>query len=78
MRFTDIFIRRPVLAAAISILIVILGLQAISKLTVREYPKMTTTVITVSTTYAGADASWIQAFITSQLEEAIAQADNID
>ena len=78
MRFTDIFIRRPVLAAAISILIVILGLQAISKLTVREYPKMTTTVITVSTTYAGADASLIQAFITSQLEEAIAQADNID
>jgi len=78
MKFTDIFIRRPVLAVSISLLIIILGLQAISKLTVREYPKMTTTVISVSTTYAGADASLIQAFVTSKLEEAIAQADNID
>ncbi len=78
MKFTDIFIRRPVLAISISLLIIILGLQAIAKLTVREYPKMTTTVISVSTTYAGADASLIQAFVTSKLEEAIAQADNID
>lgn len=78
MKFTDLFIRRPVLAVSISLLIIILGLQAFSKLTVREYPKMTTTVITVSTTYAGADASLIQAFITSKLEESIAQADNID
>ncbi|TDQ58064.1 multidrug efflux pump [Mesocricetibacter intestinalis] len=78
MKFTDIFIRRPVMAISISLLIVILGLQAISKLTVREYPKMTTTVISVSTSYPGADASLIQAFVTSKLEEAIAQADNID
>lgn len=78
MKFTDIFIRRPVLAVSISLLIVILGLQAISKLAVREYPKMTTTVINVSTVYPGADASLIQAFVTSKLEEAIAQADNID
>lgn len=78
MKFTDIFIRRPVLAISLSLLIVILGLQAISKLAVREYPEMTTTVITVSTTYAGADASLMQAFVTSKLEEAIAQADNVD
>ncbi|MCK3658227.1 transporter [Pasteurellaceae bacterium Pebbles2] len=78
MKFTDIFIRRPILAISISLLIVILGLQAISKLTVREYPKMTTTVISVSTAYPGADANLIQAFVTSKLEEAIAQADNID
>ena len=78
MKFTDIFIRRPVLAISISLLIVILGLQAISKLAVREYPKMTTTVITVSTVYPGADAGLIQAFVTSTLEEAIAQANNID
>ena len=78
MKFTDIFIRRPVLAISISLLIVILGLQAISKLAVREYPKMTTTVITVSTAYPGADAGLIQAFVTSTLEEAIAQANNID
>ncbi|MCW9733196.1 efflux RND transporter permease subunit [Avibacterium sp. 20-15] len=78
MKFTDIFIRRPVLAVSISLLIIILGLQAISKLSVREYPKMTTTVINVTTTYPGADANLIQAFVTSKLEEAIAQADNID
>ena len=78
MKFTDIFIKRPVMAISISLLIVILGLQAISKLSVREYPKMTTTVISVSTAYPGADAGLIQAFVTSKLEEAIAQADNID
>ncbi|WP_249962328.1 multidrug efflux RND transporter permease subunit AcrB [Histophilus somni] len=78
MKFTDIFIRRPVLAVSISLLIIILGLQAISKLSVREYPKMTTTVITVATVYPGADANLMQAFVTSTLEEAIAQADNID
>ena len=78
MKFTDIFIRRPVLAVSISLLIIILGLQAISKLAVREYPKMTTTVITVSTVYPGADANLIQAFVTSKIEEAVAQADNVD
>lgn len=78
MKFTDIFIRRPVLAVSISLLIIILGLQAVSKLAVREYPKMTTTVITVATAYPGADANLIQAFVTSKLEESIAQADNID
>ena len=78
MRFTDIFIRRPVLAVSISLLIIILGLQAISKLAVREYPKMTTTVITVTTAYPGANANLIQAFVTSKIEEAVAQADNVD
>lgn len=78
MKFTDIFIKRPVMAISISLLIVILGLQAISKLSIREYPKMTTTVINVTTAYPGADAGLIQAFVTSKLEEAIAQADNID
>ena len=78
MKFTDIFIRRPVLAVSISLLIIILGLQAISKLAVREYPKMTTTVIQVSTVYPGADANLVQAFVTSKIEEAVAQADNVD
>ena len=55
-----------------------MGLQAISKLAVREYPKMTTTVITVTTAYPGADANLIQAFVTSKIEEAVAQADNVD
>lgn len=76
--FTDIFIKRPVLAISISIVFIILGLQAMFKLQVREYPEMTNTIITVTTNYAGADAETMQAFITSKLEESIAQADNID
>ncbi|MDH2927494.1 efflux RND transporter permease subunit [Lonepinella koalarum] len=76
--FTDIFIKRPVLAISISLLIVILGLQAIFKLPVKEYPDMTVTIVTVSTTYTGASSETMKAFVTSTLEEAIAQADNID
>jgi len=78
MKFTDIFIKRPVLAISISLLIVLLGLQALGKMQVREYPNMTNTVITVNTSYYGANADLIQGFITQPVEQAIAQADNID
>ncbi|GLQ73027.1 transporter [Vibrio sp. vnigr-6D03] len=78
MRFTDVFIKRPVLAVSISFLIALLGLQAIFKMQVREYPEMTNTVVTVSTGYYGASADLIQGFITQPLEQAVAQADNID
>ncbi|WP_415225401.1 multidrug efflux RND transporter permease subunit [Psychromonas sp.] len=78
MKFTDIFIRRPVLAISLSLLIVLLGLQALTKMQVREYPTMTNTVVTVSTSYYGANADLIQGFITQPIEQAIAQADNID
>ncbi|MHA6611715.1 multidrug efflux RND transporter permease subunit [Photobacterium damselae] len=78
MRFTDVFIKRPVLAVSISFLIALLGLQAVFKMQVREYPDMTNTVVTVSTGYYGASADLIQGFITQPLEQAIAQADNID
>nr|WP_089138770.1 multidrug efflux RND transporter permease subunit [Vibrio rumoiensis] len=78
MRFTDVFIKRPVLAVSISLLIALLGFQAIFKMSVREYPEMTNTVVTVTTSYYGADANLIQGFITQPLEQAIAQADNID
>jgi multidrug efflux pump len=78
MRFTDIFIKRPVLAISISFLIALLGLQAVFKLQVREYPEMTNTEVTVTTSYYGASADLIQGFITQPLEQAIAQADNID
>lgn len=78
MRFTDIFIKRPVLSISISFLIALLGLQAVFKMQVREYPDMTNTVITVTTSYYGASADLIQGFITQPLEQAIAQADNID
>ncbi|OEE44536.1 multidrug efflux RND transporter permease subunit [Vibrio anguillarum] len=78
MRFTDVFIKRPVLAISISFLIALLGFQAIFKMQVREYPEMTNTVVTVSTGYYGASADLIQGFITQPLEQAVAQADNID
>ncbi|MGF1722649.1 multidrug efflux RND transporter permease subunit [Vibrio kyushuensis] len=78
MRFTDVFIKRPVLAISISFLIALLGMQAIFKMQVREYPEMTNTVVTVTTSYYGASADLIQGFITQPLEQAVAQADNID
>ncbi|WP_394242813.1 multidrug efflux RND transporter permease subunit [Vibrio astriarenae] len=78
MRFTDVFIKRPVLAVSISFLIALLGMQAMFKMQVREYPDMTNTVVTVTTSYYGASADLIQGFITQPLEQAIAQADNID
>ncbi len=78
MRITDLFIKRPVLAVSISLLIALLGFQAIFKLQVRQYPEMTNTVVTVTTSYYGASADLISGFITTPLEQAIAQADNID
>lgn len=76
--FTDIFIKRPVLAICISLLITLLGLQALKNMAVRQYPNMTNTVITVTTSYYGAGADLIQGFITAPIEQAVAQADNID
>ncbi len=78
MKFTDLFIRRPVMAAAISLLILTLGIQAIFKLQVREYPELTSTVITVSTAYYGASSQVIQSFITQPLQQAVAEVDNLD
>ncbi|WKE65610.1 multidrug efflux RND transporter permease subunit [Gallaecimonas kandeliae] len=78
MRFTDIFIRRPVLAASISFLIALMGLYALKGMQVREYPDMTNTTVSVTTSYYGASSDLIQGFITQPLEQAIAQADNID
>ena len=78
MRFTDIFIRRPVLATVLSLLILVLGLRAMFTLQVLQYPKTENAVVTVTTTYYGADPATIAGFITTPLENAIAQADGID
>jgi multidrug efflux pump len=78
MRFTDLFIRRPVLACVVSLLILVVGLRAFSSLQVLEYPKTQNAVITVTTTYYGADADTVAGFITTPLENAIAQANGID
>ncbi|RJX75223.1 transporter [Vibrio sinensis] len=78
MKFTDIFIHRPVMAASLSFLILLLGLNSIKDLQVRQYPEMTNTVITVSTAYPGADANLMEGFITEPLEKALSQVDNLD
>lgn len=78
MRFTDIFIRRPVLAFVISALILLMGLRALTTLPVRQFPLLTNTVVTVTTVYPGATAELMQGFITTPLQQAIATADGID
>src|SRR5262249_18727257 len=78
MNFTDIFIRRPVLAIVVSALILVLGLRALTALQVRQYPKTQNAVVTVTTAYYGADAQTVAGFITQPLEAAIAQAQGID
>ncbi|MVW74817.1 multidrug efflux RND transporter permease subunit [Pseudomonas xionganensis] len=78
MAFTDPFIRRPVLASVVSLLIILLGLQAFSKLTIRQYPQMENALITVTTAYPGANAETIQGYITQPLQQSLASADGID
>jgi multidrug efflux pump len=78
MKFTDLFIRRPVLAGVISLLIVVLGLRSLFSLPINQYPRTQNSVVTISTTYYGADAQTVAGFITQPLEGAIAQAQGID
>src|SRR5215469_4633435 len=78
MNFTDIFIRTPVLAMTVSLLILVLGMRALTSLSVRQYPRTQNAVVTVSTAYYGADADTVAGFITTPLEAAIAQAQGID
>ena len=78
MKFTDLFIRRPVVALVVSLVISIAGLQAIRSINVRQYPRSENSVVTVSTVYIGANAELIRGFITTPLERAIAAADGID
>jgi multidrug efflux pump len=78
VRFTDIFVRRPVLAIVVNLVIVIAGLQAIRSLNVRQYPKLESATVTVRTAYVGASADLVRGFITTPLERAIAAADGID
>jgi multidrug efflux pump len=78
MKFTDLFIQRPVLATVVSLLILVLGARAIFQLPVSQFPQTENAVVTISTTYYGADAATIAGFITQPLEAAIAQAQGID
>ena len=78
MSFTDFFIKRPVFATSISLLIVIIGYISFQNLELRQYPKMDANVVSITTTYTGADAETVEGFITTQVENAIAGVDDID
>jgi multidrug efflux pump len=77
-KFTDLFIKRPVLASVVSLVILVLGMRSIGLLPVLQYPYTQNAVVTVSTAYPGADANLVASFITTPLENAIAQANGID
>ncbi len=76
--FTDIFIRKPVLAIVVSLVIVIAGLQAMRSLTVRQYPRSDNASVSVGTVYVGASAELVRGFVTTPIEQAVASADGID
>ena len=76
--FTDLFIRRPVLASVVSLMILLVGLGAFSKLQIRQYPELESTSITITTTYPGANADLIKGFITTPLAQAVSSSEGID
>ena len=78
MAFTDLFVKRPVLAIVVNLVILIAGLQSIGSLSVRQYPRSDIAVVRVSTVYTGANADLVRGFITTPLERVIASADGID
>src|SRR5471032_1771347 len=78
MNFTDLFIRRPVVATVVNLIILLAGFQAIRSLNVRQYPRSDIAVVTVTTVYVGANADLVRGFITTPLERVIASADGID
>jgi multidrug efflux pump len=78
MKFTDLFVKRPVLAIVVNLVILIAGLQAIRALSVRQYPRSDIAVVQVTTVYVGANADLVRGFITTPLERVIASADGID
>tara|TARA_R110000751_G_scaffold307890_1_gene433833 strand:+ start:33907 stop:36987 length:3081 start_codon:yes stop_codon:yes gene_type:complete len=78
MSFSDIFIRRPVLSTVVGLLILLLGFQGIFNLSVRQYPEVDETVITITTVYPGASPDLIQGFITTPIAAAVATTENID
>src|SRR5437762_2659160 len=78
MRLTDLFIKRPVLAIVVNLVILIAGLQSVRSLSVRQYPRSDIAVVNVTTVYVGANADLVRGFITTPLERVIASADGID
>lgn len=78
MKFTDIFLRRPVLALVVSTFILLLGVLAVSKLPIRQYPLLETSIVTITTQYPGASADLMQGFVTQPISQAVASVEGID
>lgn len=78
MRFTDLFVRRPVLALVVSTLILLLGLLALERLPIRQYPMLESSTITVSTEYPGASSELMQGFVTQPIAQAVSSVEGID
>ncbi|WP_272674504.1 MexW/MexI family multidrug efflux RND transporter permease subunit [Providencia sp. PROV153] len=78
MKFTDIFVRRPVLALVVSALIVLIGLFALSKLPIRQYPQLESSTITITTQYPGASAKLMQGFVTQPIAQAVSSVEGVD
>ena len=78
MKFTDLFVKRPVLAMVVNLVILIAGLQAIRSLSVRQYPRSDIAVIQITTVYVGANADLVRGFVTTPIERVVASADGID
>jgi len=78
MVFTDIFIKRPILSLVVSLLILLIGFKAATSLPIRQYPKLSNTVVTVTTSYPGASPELMQGFITTPIEQAVASAEGVD
>lgn len=78
MKFTDVFVRRPVLALVVSSLIVLIGLFALSKLPIRQYPQLESSTITITTQYPGASAKLMQGFVTQPIAQAVSSVEGVD
>ena len=76
--FTDIFIKKPVLALVVNLIILAVGWRSISGLAVRQYPRLESSAIVISTIYAGASAETVRGFITTPIEQAVSAIDGID
>ena len=78
MHFTDIFVKRPVLATVVSLLILLAGAQAVLKLPIRQFPEVSDTKIEITTAYPGANADQIKGFITTPLQQAVASTEGVE
>ena len=78
MHFTDIFVKRPVLATVVSLLILLAGIQSVLKLPIRQFPEVSDTKIEIRTVYPGANADQIKGFITTPLQQAVASTEGVD